>query len=164
MDLTILIGLQASGKSTFYRARLAATHVHVSKDLMGHNRHKARRQQELIAAALAAGQSVVVDNTTPTVEERAPLIALGHAYGAPVIGYYFESGVGASLERNKGRACPTSPSSPRSSACNGRRTPRASTACMTYASWATARSRSSTGQVKSDSKRARAPYNPAHGH
>ena len=102
MDLTILIGLQASGKSTFYRARFAATHVYVSKDLMGHNRHKARRQQELITAALAAGQSVVVDNTTPTVEERAPLIALGHAYGAPVIGYYFESGVGASLERNKG--------------------------------------------------------------
>jgi len=103
MDLTILIGLQASGKSTFYRARFAATHVYVSKDLMGHNRHKARRQQELITAALAAGQSVVVDNTTPTVEERAPLIALGHAYGATVIGYYFESGVGASLERNKGR-------------------------------------------------------------
>ncbi len=103
MDLTILIGLQASGKSTFYRARFAATHVHVSKDLMGHNRHKARRQQELIAAALAAGQSVVVNNTTPTVEERAPLIALGHAYGATVIGYYFESGAGASLERNKGR-------------------------------------------------------------
>ncbi len=102
MDLTILIGLQASGKSTFYRARFAATHVYVSKDLMGHNRHKARRQQELITAALAAGQSVVVDNTTPTVEERAPLIALGHAYGATVIGYYFESGVGASLERNKG--------------------------------------------------------------
>ncbi len=70
---------------------------------MGHNRHKERRQQELAAAALAAGQYVVVDNTNPTIEERAQLIALGHAYGTTVVGYYFESRVGVSLERNKGR-------------------------------------------------------------
>ncbi len=36
MDLVILIGLQASGKSTFVRTRLAETHVHVSKDVIGH--------------------------------------------------------------------------------------------------------------------------------
>jgi len=91
MDLTILIGLQASGKSAFYRARLAATHVQVSKDRMGYNRHKERRQQELVTAALAVGRSVVVDNTNPTAEERTPLIALGHACGATVVGYLFQS-------------------------------------------------------------------------
>jgi len=35
LELVIFIGLQATGKSTFYRARFAATHVLVSKDLMG---------------------------------------------------------------------------------------------------------------------------------
>jgi len=105
MELVIFIGLQASGKSTFYRARFAATHVHVSKDLLHRTKHrtKAQRQEELIAAALEAGQSVVVDNTNPTVEERAPLILLGHSHGATVVGYYVESRVGASLERNQGR-------------------------------------------------------------
>lgn len=103
IELVIFIGLQAAGKSTFYRARLAATHELVSKDLMRHNKRKARRQEQLVAEALRASRSVVVDNTNPTVEERAPLIALGHAYGARVIGYYFESRAGASLERNKAR-------------------------------------------------------------
>ncbi len=103
MELVIFVGLQASGKSTLYRARFAATHAHISKDLMGHNRRKARRQEELVAAALEAGRAVVVDNTNPTVEERAPLIALGRRYGATVIGYYFESSAGASLRRNEGR-------------------------------------------------------------
>jgi predicted kinase len=32
MELVIFIGLQASGKSTFYHERFARTHVHVSKD------------------------------------------------------------------------------------------------------------------------------------
>jgi predicted kinase len=30
-ELVVLIGLPAAGKTSFYRARLAATHVHVSK-------------------------------------------------------------------------------------------------------------------------------------
>ena len=105
MELVIFVGLQASGKSTFYRARFAATHDLVSKDLLRRSKHrnKERKQEELIVAALAAGRSVVVDNTNPTAEERAPLIALGRAYGATVAGYYVESRVGASLERNRGR-------------------------------------------------------------
>ena len=31
-ELVILVGLQASGKTTFYRRRLSGTHRHVSKD------------------------------------------------------------------------------------------------------------------------------------
>jgi len=55
-ELVILVGLQASGKTSFYRSHLAATHVHVSKDLMRNNRSPARRQVQLIAEALAAGR------------------------------------------------------------------------------------------------------------
>ena len=103
MDLVILIGLQASGKTTFYRTHFAATHEHVSKDRIRHNKKPSRRQAQLIDDALRAGRSVVVDNTNPTVADHAPLIALGHAHGARISGYYFEPSVSGSLERNRER-------------------------------------------------------------
>lgn len=103
MELIILMGLQASGKSTFHRLHFATTHAYVSKDLLSNNRKPARRQMQLVEEALQAGQSVVVDNTNPTPVEREPLIRLGHEYGAGVIGYYFEASIRASLERNKTR-------------------------------------------------------------
>ena len=91
MELVLLIGLQASGKSTFFRIYFANTHEHISKDLMRNNKNRNRRQAQLLSAALEAGHSVVVDNTNPTVEERAVLIQQGQQYGAEIFGYYFES-------------------------------------------------------------------------
>jgi predicted kinase len=99
-ELVILIGLQASGKSTFFRERFAATHAHVSKDLFRNNRNRNRRQQELVEAALLAGCPVVVDNTNPTVEERRSLTELGRRFGARIVGCSFESGVRECLARN----------------------------------------------------------------
>jgi predicted kinase len=104
MELVIFIGLQGSGKSTFFRTHFAATHEYMSKDLLRNNKHKSRRQAQLIEQALAAGHSVVVDNTNPTVEDREPLIHLGRAYNATIVGYYFESHVKESLERNEQRS------------------------------------------------------------
>ncbi len=103
MELVIFIGLQASGKSTFYRTHFAATHLLVSKDRMPNNKNPSRRQAFLVAEALQAGQSVVVDNTNPTLADRADLMQLGRACGAKIIGYYFESDVKQSLERNQQR-------------------------------------------------------------
>ena len=99
--------MQASGKSTFYRERLAATHEHVSKDLFRHNKNRGRRQARLLEAALRAGRSVVVDNTNPTPEDRKPLIELAREHGARTVAYFFESGTRDSWERNgrrEGRA------------------------------------------------------------
>ncbi len=101
MEMIILIGLQASGKSTFYRTHFAETHEHVSKDRLRNNRHPASRQRQLIIEAFQAGCSVVVDNTNVTREDRAELIALGHQYGVTVTGYFFAPEVKRSLERNK---------------------------------------------------------------
>jgi predicted kinase len=100
MELVILIGLQGSGKTTFYRQRFAETHVLVSKDLLRNSRNRARRQRQLIEEALQAGRSVVVDNTNPTREDRADLVRLGRPHGATALGYYFESQVRRCLERN----------------------------------------------------------------
>lgn len=103
MELILFIGLQGSGKSSFYRQRFADTHVLVSKDLWPHARRKEARQRRYIAEALSAGRAVVVDNTNPSPEVRAPLIALGHAHGARVVGYFFASDLKQCLERNARR-------------------------------------------------------------
>jgi predicted kinase len=102
-ELVIFVGLQASGKSTFFRERFAATHEHVSKDLFPNNRNRNRRQTRLIEAALGSGRPVVVDNTNPTTEDRASLIAIGREFGAEIVGYSFESGVRECLARNARR-------------------------------------------------------------
>jgi predicted kinase len=103
MEMIILVGLPGSGKTTFRRQRLDATHTVISKDLMPNNRRPARRQAQLIEQALSAGRSVVVDNVNPTPEERAELIRCGRAQGARVIGYWFESSVADCLRRNAAR-------------------------------------------------------------
>jgi predicted kinase len=101
MECAILVGLPGSGKTTFYRDRLAATHDHVSKDAMKNNRRPGRRQEHVIAASLAAGRSVAVDNTNPSVAVRAPLIALARAHGAEVVGYFFPTDAQDALRRNR---------------------------------------------------------------
>src|SRR5262250_2783653 len=103
MECVILIGLPASGKSTFFRERFAGTHDHVSKDLLRNNRRPQTRQEQLMANALSSGRSVVVDNTNPSAEVRAPLIALAKAHGARVTGYLFGSEPRDALRRNRAR-------------------------------------------------------------
>src|SRR5437763_4665506 len=75
----------------------------LSKDLMPNARNRETRQQQQIEEALVSGRSVVIDNTNPSIESRAPLIALGHRHGARVIALYFEVHVPTSLLRNRAR-------------------------------------------------------------
>jgi predicted kinase len=103
VELVIFVGLQASGKTTFFRERFAATHEHVSKDLMRNNRNRSRRQARLIEGALLQRSPVVVDNTNPTVEDRLVLIELGREFGAEIVGYYFECEVRECVGRNRRR-------------------------------------------------------------
>lgn len=102
-EVAILVGLQASGKTTFFRQRLAGTHVHVSKDDLRNARRRQARQLRLIEEALEAGDSVAVDNTNPSSEEWAPLIAVARRHRARVTGYWFPPDVAGSLERNASR-------------------------------------------------------------
>jgi predicted kinase len=103
MEMVILVGLPGSGKTTFRRQRLDATHVVISKDLLRNNRRPARRQAQLIDQALSAGQSIVVDNVNATREERAELIRHARSYGARVAGFHFEASVQDCLRRNRAR-------------------------------------------------------------
>ena len=101
-EVAILVGLPGSGKTSFVRARLAG-HAHVSKDLMRSTRDRNSRQLALVAQALAAGRSVVVDNTNLRVADRAPLIAAARAGAARVVGYFFEATAQECLARNRTR-------------------------------------------------------------
>ncbi len=103
MECVILIGLPASGKSTFFRERFAATHDHVSKDLLRNNRKAQRRQEQVIEDSLSSGRSFVVDNTNPSVAVRAPLIAAARKHGAEVVGYFFITEAADALRRNRAR-------------------------------------------------------------
>lgn len=103
MECVILIGLPASGKTAFFTERFAATHDHVSKDLLRNNRKPQRREEHLLRDAFAAGRSVVVDNTNPTAATRAPAIAIARAHGAAVIGYVFRTEAQDALRRNRTR-------------------------------------------------------------
>lgn len=102
-ELAILIGLQASGKTSFYRNVLAGTHAHVSKDAFPNARRRQVRQLRLIGEALDAGLDVAVDNTNPSAEEWAPLIAAGRKRGARVVGYWFPPDLVGSVTRNAAR-------------------------------------------------------------
>jgi len=105
MDIIILIGLQASGKSTFYRTQFADTHEHISKDLLNRskNQNKNQKQAERIVRAFQERRSVVVDNTNVTAQDRLLLIDIGRSYNATIIGYYFQPDVLGSRRRNMQR-------------------------------------------------------------
>jgi predicted kinase len=103
VDLVVLSGLQGAGKTTFFSARFAATHAHVSRDRFRNARDKDRRQRELVTAAAQAGRSVVVDNTHVRREDRTALVALARALGLRPVLYWFPPDVRASIARNAGR-------------------------------------------------------------
>jgi len=103
LELVIFTGLPGAGKTSFYRERFAATHVHVSKDLWPNARRRDERQRRLVDENLRAGRSVVVDNTNPTPSEREPLIAIARDLGATVASYAFVVTVEEALRRNAGR-------------------------------------------------------------
>lgn len=95
----ILVGLQAAGKSTFYRERLFDTHVRISLDMLK-TRH---REGRLVRACVEALQPFAVDNTNPTRSERQVYIRAAGEAGFRVIGYYFQSRVEDCLRRNERR-------------------------------------------------------------
>jgi predicted kinase len=103
LECIILIGLPGSGKTTLYRERFASTHVHISRDFSPNATGRGARQQKLIEETLAAGSSLVVDNTNPRAKERADIIKIAHECGARVIGYFFDVSTRVSVARNAER-------------------------------------------------------------
>ena len=95
----ILMGLQGSGKSSFYAAYLAESHVHISLDEL----KTRKREAALLKECVAAGRSFAVDNTNPLREDRARYILPAKAAGYRVEGYFMESKLQRCIERNEQR-------------------------------------------------------------
>jgi predicted kinase len=102
MEAILLIGIQGSGKSTFYRERFFDTHVRINLDQL-RTRH---REQRLFELCVTTGQPFVVDKTNVTRAERARYIAPARAAGFRVIGYFFEPDPQGAFERNQLRSQP----------------------------------------------------------
>ena len=102
-ELVVVVGLQGAGKSTWVQRHLAATHTVVSKDHWPRARRREARQQRVVAELLAAGRSVVVDNTNPSPEERAPLVAAARAAGVPVRAVWVDTPLEQCLARVEAR-------------------------------------------------------------
>jgi predicted kinase len=99
MEAVLLIGIQASGKSGFYRERFAATHTHISLDEAGAR----QRERRLLAGCLSSGRPFVVDNTNVTAAERRPYIEAARNAGYRVTGYFFDTALKAAIARNARR-------------------------------------------------------------
>ena len=100
MHAVIFTGIQASGKSTFYRDRFWQTHVRLNRDML----RSQQREEVLLHACLAVGQPLVVDNTNPMAKTRQRYLSLARAAGFAVDLYYFESAVEEAIARNAMRA------------------------------------------------------------
>jgi predicted kinase len=99
MEAVIFIGIQGTGKSSFYHERFFHTHVRINSDML----KTQNRLRVLLNACLDARQSFVLDNTNVTREVRAPFIAQSRAAGFRVVGYYFRSDITSALARNSER-------------------------------------------------------------
>jgi predicted kinase len=96
MDGIIFIGLQASGKSSFFLEHFYKTHLRINMDML-----KTRnREKILFKACLEAKQPVVIDNTNPTKVERKIYIEEFITNRFNVTGYYFSSSIEQCLTRN----------------------------------------------------------------
>lgn len=99
MEVVIFIGIQGSGKTTFYKERFFSSHMRINLDML-RTRH---REKLLFNACLEAKAKVVVDNTNTSSVEREVYIKPAKQAQFRIFGYYFIPDVEGSLHRNETR-------------------------------------------------------------
>lgn len=94
--MVLMVGIQGSGKSTFYHKYLADDYVRVNLDAL-----KSRHQENLlIAECIKEGKCFAVDNTNPTRADRQRYIPLAKSAGYRIVGYFMESKLKVCIARN----------------------------------------------------------------
>jgi predicted kinase len=99
MEMVLFIGIQATGKSSFYMERFFRTHVRINLDML-----KTRHREDLLVKACLEGKTAfVVDKMNLTKADRASYIGQAKAAGFRIRGYFFESELSAAIQRNARR-------------------------------------------------------------
>ena len=97
--MVLMIGIQGSGKSTFYQKYLAENYVRINLDTL-----KTRHQENLLISECVRNEkNFAIDNTNPTRADRQRYIPLVRQAGYKVVGYFMESKLKACIERNNQR-------------------------------------------------------------
>lgn len=100
----IFTGIQASGKSTFFKQHFRSGFVHINLDTL----HTRNKKAALLEQCLQDRASFVVDNTNPTADDRRRYIKAAREHWYRIEGYFFQSIVRDCVERNShrsGKAC-----------------------------------------------------------
>jgi len=95
-EAVIFVGIQGSGKSTFFKQQFFRTHVRISLDML----RTRRREQILLDACIRAGQSFAIDNTNPSAAARAGYLTAARKAGIRRIAFYFTTPLAECLRRN----------------------------------------------------------------
>jgi predicted kinase len=99
MEAIIFIGIQGSGKSTFYKQELFNSHLRISMDLL----NTRNKEQKLLEYAVGVQQRLVIDNTNPKQFDRARYIPLLKSKKYKVIAYFFPPDLERALAWNAQR-------------------------------------------------------------
>lgn len=95
----IFVGLQASGKTTFYKKYFSDRYLSLSLDML-----KTRyRENILLHACLNSKTNFIVDNTNPTILDRKRYINIirKHKFQFNIECYYFNTELNDCIERNR---------------------------------------------------------------
>lgn len=101
--MAIMIGIQASGKSTFCKMNLPE-YVRINLDEL----HTRNKESIAIHDAIASGLNIVIDNTNPSKADREKYIAIAKENEYEVTGYFMQSKLQECIARNdqrEGKAC-----------------------------------------------------------
>lgn len=99
MEAIIFVGIQGSGKSTFFNQKFFDSHIRINLDML-RTKH---REKLIFEACLEAKQKFVFDKTNLTREEREKYIVQAKSYGFKIVGYYFQANLEKAIERNNQR-------------------------------------------------------------
>ena len=99
MEMVLFVGIQATGKSSFYLERFFRTHVRINLDML----KTLHREDLLVKACLQGKTAFVVDKMNLTRADRATYIGPAKKAGFRICGYSFDSSLTGALQRNARR-------------------------------------------------------------
>lgn len=101
--MAIMIGIQASGKSSFCKSNLRE-YVRINLDEL----NTRNKERIAIMEAIQGGVDIVIDNTNPTKADRERYISTAKNHDYDLVGYFMQSRLQECIDRNgqrEGKAC-----------------------------------------------------------